>query len=159
LPQLVERAGNGAVGGGSITGFYTVLTEGDDQQDPIADAARAILDGHFVLSRRIAEAGMYPAIDIEQSVSRAMYDIVSAPQFGLSRQFRQTLSMYQQNRDLIAIGAYQRGSDPRIDAAIAGWPHMQRFLQQDMHERFGLNDSIAALQELSRVLGGPGNNA
>jgi flagellum-specific ATP synthase len=153
LPQLVERAGNGAVGGGSITGFYTVLTEGDDQQDPIADAARAILDGHFVLSRRIAEAGMYPALDIEQSVSRAMHDIVPESQFQSARHFRQTLSMYQQNRDLIAIGAYQRGSDPRIDAAIAGWPHMQRFLQQDMHDRHGIAESVAGLQELSRVLG------
>jgi flagellum-specific ATP synthase len=152
LPQLVERAGNGASGGGSITGFYTVLTEGDDQQDPIADSARAILDGHFVLSRRIAEAGMYPAIDIEQSVSRAMYDIVPRAQSTLARQFRQTLSTYQQNRDLVAIGAYQRGADPRIDAAINGWPHMQRFLQQDMHEQFGLDISINALQQLSPVL-------
>jgi flagellum-specific ATP synthase len=152
LPQLVERAGNGASGSGSITGFYTVLTEGDDQQDPIADSARAILDGHFVLSRRIAEAGMYPAIDIEQSVSRAMYDIVPRAQSTLARQFRQTLSTYQQNRDLVAIGAYQRGADPRIDAAINGWPHMQRFLQQDMHEQFKLDTSINALQQLSPVL-------
>jgi flagellum-specific ATP synthase len=148
LPQLVERAGNGASGGGSITGFYTVLTEGDDQQDPIADSARAILDGHFVLSRRIAEAGMYPAIDIEQSISRAMYDIVPKSQTVMARQFRQALSTYQQNRDLIAIGAYQRGSDPRIDSAIAGWPAMQRFLQQDMHEQFTLDASIAALQQM-----------
>jgi flagellum-specific ATP synthase len=155
LPQLVERAGNGASGGGSITGFYTVLTEGDDQQDPIADAARAILDGHFVLSRRIAEAGMYPAIDIEQSISRAMYDIVPKAQSVLARQFRQTLSTYQQNRDLIAIGAYQRGTDPRIDGAIAGWPHMQQFLQQDMHEQFSLDVSIAALQQMANVLNEP----
>jgi flagellum-specific ATP synthase len=155
LPQLVERAGNGASGSGSITGFYTVLTEGDDQQDPIADSARAILDGHFVLSRRIAEAGMYPAIDIEQSISRAMYDIVPKTQFALARQFRQTLSTYQHNRDLIAIGAYQRGSDPRIDAAIGGWPHMQRFLQQDMHEQVSLDASIGALQQLAPVLGEP----
>jgi flagellum-specific ATP synthase len=153
LPQLVERAGNGASGSGSITGFYTVLTEGDDQQDPIADSARAILDGHFVLSRRIAEAGMYPAIDIEQSISRAMYDIVPKTQFAMARQFRQTLSTYQQNRDLIAIGAYQRGSDPRIDAAINGWPQMQSFLQQDMHEQFGLTPSVNQLQQLVKTLG------
>jgi flagellum-specific ATP synthase len=153
LPQLVERAGNGASGSGSITGFYTVLTEGDDQQDPIADSARAILDGHFVLSRRIAEAGMYPAIDIEQSISRAMHDIVPKTQSTLARQFRQSLSTYQQNRDLIAIGAYQRGSDPRIDAAIAGWPQMQRFLQQDMHERVSLDASIGMLQQMAASFG------
>ncbi len=153
LPQLVERAGNGTEGAGSITAFYTVLTEGDDPQDPIADAARAILDGHFVLSRRIAEGGMYPAIDIEASVSRVMHDIVPRGQMALARQFRQTLSTYQQNRDLIAIGAYQRGSDPRIDAAIAAWPHLQTFLQQDMHERVDLQGSIAALGQLTNVVG------
>src|SRR4051812_6035756 len=125
LPHLVERAGNGASGSGSITAFYTVLTEGDDQQDPIADSARAILDGHFVLSRKIAEAGHYPAIDIEASISRVMHDIVPHEHTALARRFKQALSMYQQNRDLIAIGAYQRGSDPRIDAALALWPSMQ----------------------------------
>lgn len=148
LPQLVERAGNGAQGGGSITAFYTVLTEGDDQQDPIADSARAILDGHVVLSRRIAEAGQYPAIDVEASISRAMHDIVPAGHSTLARRFRQTLSTYQQNRDLIAIGAYQKGSDPRIDAAIANWPNVQRFLQQDMHEKVGYQESLAALGQV-----------
>jgi flagellum-specific ATP synthase len=148
LPQLVERAGNGADGSGSITAFYTVLTEGDDQQDPIADSARAILDGHFVLSRRIAEAGQYPAIDVEASISRVMHDIVPPQHSALARQFRQVLSLYQQNRDLIAIGAYQKGSDPRIDAAIALWPNMQRFLQQDMHESVNYASSLAALQQV-----------
>jgi flagellum-specific ATP synthase len=145
LPQLVERAGNGAEGSGSITAFYTVLTEGDDQQDPIADSARAILDGHFVLSRRIAESGQYPAIDVEASISRVMQDIVPQQHSTLGRQFRQALSLYQQNRDLIAIGAYQKGSDPRIDAAIELWPSMQRFLQQDMHEKVDYASSLAAL--------------
>jgi len=153
LPALVERAGNGAVGGGSITAFYTVLTEGDDQQDPIADSARAILDGHVVLSRRIAESGMYPAIDIEASVSRAMHDIVPSAQLIRARQFRQTLSTYRQNSDLIAIGAYQRGSDPRIDAAIAAWPQLQNFMQQDIHEQVNLHDSTTALDQLGRYLG------
>jgi len=148
LPKLVERAGNGAEGGGSITAFYTVLTEGDDQQDPIADSARAILDGHVVLSRRIAEGGQYPAIDVEASVSRAMHDIVPTEHSALARRFRQALSTYQQNRDLIAIGAYQKGSDPRIDAAIALWPTMQRFLQQDMHEKVGYAQSLAALRQV-----------
>jgi flagellum-specific ATP synthase len=145
LPQLVERAGNGASGGGSITAFYTVLTEGDDQQDPIADSARAILDGHFVLSRRIAEAGHYPAIDIEASISRVMHEIVPHEHSALARRFKQSLSMFQQNRDLIAIGAYHKGSDPRIDAAIALWPNMQKFLQQDISERVEYGRSLAEL--------------
>jgi flagellum-specific ATP synthase len=147
LPQLVERAGNGATGSGSITAFYTVLTEGDDQNDPIADAARAILDGHIVLSRRIAESGHYPAVDVEASISRAMHEIASSSHLTAARQFRQTLSTYQQHRDLIAIGAYQRGSDPRVDQALALWPRMQRFLQQDMRERVDLTASLAALTE------------
>src|SRR5687768_14694181 len=149
LPQLVERAGNGATGSGSITAFYTVLTEGDDQQDPIADSARAILDGHVVLSRRIAEAGQFPAIDVEASISRAMHDIVPKQHSDMARRFRQTLSTYSQNRDLIAIGAYQKGSDPRIDAAIAAWPNLQRFMQQDMHERVEYGRSLQELQAIA----------
>jgi flagellum-specific ATP synthase len=146
LPQLVERAGNGAEGSGSITAFYTVLTEGDDNNDPVADAARAILDGHVVLSRRIAESGHYPAIDIEASVSRAMHEIASPAQIQVARQFRQTLATYQQNRDLIAVGAYQRGSDPRVDNAVTLWPKMQKFLQQDIHERVDFAASLTALK-------------
>jgi flagellum-specific ATP synthase len=148
LPALVERAGNGVKGGGSITAFYTVLTEGDDNQDPIADSARAILDGHIVLSRRIAESGQYPAIDVEASVSRVMHEIVEKNQLNLARQFRQTLSTFQHNRDLIAIGAYQKGTDPRVDAAIATWPRMQKFLAQDMHEQVKIAQSVAALAEV-----------
>jgi flagellum-specific ATP synthase len=147
LPQLVERAGNGATGSGSITAFYTVLTEGDDQHDPIADSARAILDGHIVLSRRIAESGHYPAIDVEASISRVMQEIVPSSHAAAARQFRQLLSTYQQHRDLIAIGAYQRGSDPRVDQALALWPRMERFLQQDMRERVDLATSLAALND------------
>ena len=145
LPQLVERAGNGESGDGSITAFYTVLAEGDDQNDPIADAARAILDGHIVLSRRIADAGHYPAIDVEASVSRVMHDIVADEHLALARRLRQTSALYEHNRDLIAIGAYQRGSDPRIDAAIAHWPQIESYLRQDMHERVGFADSVAQL--------------
>ena len=145
LPQLVERAGNGADSRGSITAFYTVLVEGDDQNDPIADAARAILDGHVVLSRRIAESGHYPAIDVEASVSRAMHEIVPQTHVDLARRFRQILAAYEHNRDLISIGAYQRGSDPRVDAAIALWPNIQKFLQQDMRERVDFAASLTAL--------------
>jgi flagellum-specific ATP synthase len=134
LPQLVERAGNGTEGGGSITAFYTVLTEGDDQQDPIADSARAILDGHIVLSRRLAEAGHYPAIDIEASISRAMSHLVSEEQFARVQHFKRLYAHYQRNHDLVSVGAYVAGSDPLLDEAIARYPEMERFLKQGMFE-------------------------
>ncbi len=145
LPQLVERAGNGEEGGGSITAFYTVLVEGDDHNDPIADSARAILDGHFVLSRRIAESGRYPAIDVDASVSRVMHEIVDREHLDIARLLRQASATYESHRDLIAIGAYQRGSDPRVDAALALWPRIEAFLRQDMHERHDFAASLAAL--------------
>ncbi|CPR21050.1 Flagellum-specific ATP synthase FliI [Brenneria goodwinii] len=135
LPALVERAGNGIHGGGSITAFYTVLTEGDDQQDPIADSARAILDGHIVLSRQLAESGHYPAIDIEASISRAMTALIDEQHYTTVRQFKQLLSSYQRNRDLISVGAYASGSDPMLDRAISLYPQMEAFLQQGMFER------------------------
>jgi flagellum-specific ATP synthase len=144
----VERAGNGAKNRGSITAFYTVLTEGDDQQDPIADAARAILDGHIVLSRRIAESGQYPAIDVEASVSRVMQEIIPPEHSELARRFRQTLSIYQQHRDLISIGAYQKGTDPRIDTAMDLWPAMQKFLVQPIDQRVGHAEALNALRQL-----------
>jgi flagellum-specific ATP synthase len=148
LPQLVERAGNAGPDVGSITAFYTVLTEGDDQQDPIADSARAILDGHIVLSRRIAEAGHYPAIDVEASISRVMHDIVPKQQLQQARALKRLLSLYEHNRDLVAIGAYRAGSDPRIDAAIAAHPQIAEFLRQDLHEQVGFGDSVAQLADL-----------
>ena len=148
LPALVERAGNGMPGGGSITGIYTVLTEGDDPNDPIADTARGILDGHIVLSRSVADAGLYPAVDIEASVSRVAVDVTSAAQQSATRRFRQLYSAYRQNRDLIAIGAYQRGADPRVDAAIAAWPSIEAFLQQNANEGAGIDDSRARLAAL-----------
>ena len=135
IPQLVERAGNGPPGGGSITAFYTVLTEGDDQQDPIADAARAILDGHFVLSRSLAEEGHYPAIDIEASISRVMPHVVSMEQLNQAQRFKQLYARYQQTSDLISVGAYVAGSDPEIDFAIERFPAMKRFLQQGLNEQ------------------------
>jgi flagellum-specific ATP synthase len=134
LPQLVERAGNSDRGNGSITAFYTVLTEGDDQNDPIADAARAILDGHIVLSRSLAESGVYPAIDVEASISRAMHLIVDKAQMDLATRFRQVYGVYQHNRDLISVGAYRRGGDPRIDQAIDLFPRLQDFMRQDMYQ-------------------------
>lgn len=145
LPQLIERAGNAARGGGAITAFYTVLSEGDDQQDPIADAARAILDGHFVLSRELAEAGHYPAIDIEQSISRVMVDVVEPRQMDLARRFKQLYSRYQRNRDLISVGAYVAGSDPMLDEAIRRQLPMVGFLTQPMHESHGYDSCLEQL--------------
>ncbi len=148
LPQLVERAGNSDRGPGSITAFYTVLTEGDDQNDPIADAARAILDGHFVLSRRLAENGLYPAIDIEASISRAMHQICSREQLDLALRFKQVLSTWQQNRDLVSVGAWRRGADARLDLAVDQWPRLQEFLRQDMYESIGFERSQQDLKQL-----------
>ena len=144
LPQLVERAGTGDRGG-SITAFYTVLAEGDDQNDPIADAARAILDGHVVLSRELAEAGHYPAIDIEASISRVMVDVVAPEHEQVARRFKQIYSTYRQNKDLINVGAYQAGSDPQIDEAIVMYPQLTGFLKQHMREQVTWNDSLAGL--------------
>ena len=148
LPQLVERAGNGPVGGGSITAFYTVLVEGDDQQDPIADSARAILDGHFVLNRTLADAGHYPAIDIEQSISRAMTNLIPPDHLERVRRFKQLYSRYQRARDLLAVGAYAPGSDPLLDRAIQLYPQLELFLQQGIEERADAHHSLAALEIL-----------
>ncbi|QBP50020.1 flagellar protein export ATPase FliI [Burkholderia pseudomallei] len=154
LPALVERTGNGPEGGGSITAFYTVLTEGDDQQDPIADSARAILDGHVVLSRSLAEAGHYPAIDIEASISRAMTALIDDAHLDRVRQFKQMLSRYQRNRDLIAVGAYAPGRDAQLDRAIALYPRIESFLQQGFRECAPYAPSLAALDALFESEGG-----
>jgi len=148
LPQLVERAGQGGDGQGSISAFYTVLTEGDDLLDPIADAARAILDGHIVLSRELADGGHYPAVDIESSISRVMPMVTSAEHLQLVQQLRQIYSVYQQNKDLIAIGAYSKGSDLRIDQAISLMPVINFFLQQKMTEVIPYDQSLSQLQEI-----------
>jgi flagellum-specific ATP synthase len=145
LPALVERTGNGAEGEGSITAFYTVLTEGDDQQDTIADAARAILDGHIVLSRSLAESGHYPAIDIEQSISRAMHNITSVEHQKLARKLKQLNSRYMRSIDLISVGAYEAGSDPVLDTAIAKHGLIEQFLQQDISERADMEESVQIL--------------
>ena len=151
LPQLVERAGNGGKSQGSITGFYTVLTEGDDQHDPIADAARAVLDGHIVLSRRLGEAGHYPAIDVEASISRSMTGIVDGEHMQNARKFRELNSIYQQNRDLISVGAYSRGSDPSIDKAIDFNQKMMEFLRQGMHQPVSFSESLQQLKALMQA--------
>ncbi|HEU0276370.1 MAG TPA: flagellar protein export ATPase FliI [Rhodanobacteraceae bacterium] len=152
LPALVERAGTGADGEGSITAFYTVLTEGDDHRhDPVADAARAILDGHVVLSRDLAEAGHFPAIDVEASVSRVLPAVAAPGQLALAERFRQVYATWREHRDLITIGAYRKGSDPRVDEAITLWPAMEKFLRQPTGESVPM---ARALHELAAVLPG-----
>ncbi|MCX8618058.1 flagellar protein export ATPase FliI [Gilliamella sp. B2923] len=150
LPALVERAGNDAQGKGAITAFYTVLTEGDDQQDPIADSARAILDGHIVLSRQLAESGHYPAIDIEASISRVMTDLTAPEDERKSRLFKQLFSSFQRNRDLINVGAYVSGTDRLLDQAIKLFPAMQHFLQQGIDEHCSYQE---AYQQLLSIVG------
>jgi len=141
LPQLVERSGNGLNGAGSITAFYTVLSEGDDPQDPIADAARGILDGHIVLSRELAEAGHYPAIDIERSVSRVMPAVATREHVAAARRLRQLLAKFNKARDLIQLGAYAPGHDAELDTAVRLHPQIAELLQQDMHVRAALEPS------------------
>jgi flagellum-specific ATP synthase len=148
LPQLVERAGMGVGGRGSITAFYTVLTEGDDTNDPVADNARAILDGHIVLSRRLAERGQYPAVDIESSISRLM-SVVAAPEhYALARQFRHYYSLYEQNQDLFNVGAYQAGTNPELDRAVELRQLLTAYMQQDPLQPVG---SQAAIEQLGAI--------
>lgn len=155
LPQLVERAGPGAAGPGSITAIYTVLTDVDENNDPIADSARAILDGHIVLSRRLAESGHFPAIDIEASVSRAMNNITQPEHQAMAREFRRTYSTYQRNRDLLTVGAYEPGSDPELDLAVRARPAMEAFLQQDAKQAVPLAQAVAELQQFNQAAAQP----
>ncbi len=148
LPQLVERAGNGGSGGGSITAFYTILTESDDQGDPLAEAARAILDGHIVLSRRLAEQGCYPAIDVESSISRVMPNITESLHQQQARRFRQLYSTYQENYDLINVGAYTPGSNEQVDEAIQIYPRLLDFLRQEMNQPVSFRESLTNLDQL-----------
>lgn len=152
LPQLVERAGN-TDADGSITAIYTVLMEGDDHQDPVADTARAVLDGHIMLSRRIAEMGHYPAIDISASVSRAVNALLTPEQTRLAQKFKQLYTLYEQHRDLISVGAHERGSDPRVDQAIDCNPGLWEFLWQESRQSVNLAQSFADLEALAATWG------
>jgi flagellum-specific ATP synthase len=134
---------------GSITAFYTVLSEGDDQQDPIADAARGILDGHIVLSRDLAEAGHYPAIDVERSISRVMTAVTPREQVQAARRVRQLLARFNKARDLIQLGAYVPGHDGELDLAVRLQPQIVQLLQQDMHDATTFGDSVGALMALA----------
>ena len=148
LPRLIERSGQTEDGPGSITAFYTVLMEEDDLQDPIVDSARAILDGHFVLSRRLADRGHYPAIDVEASISRLMTKLTTPDEHRHAMRFRELWSRYIEQEDLINVGAYQAGSDPNTDQAIALNAAFRRFLQQTPEERVDLSGSLSALSAL-----------
>ena len=145
LPNLIERAGTDVHSGGSITAIYTVLAAGDDGNDPVVDSARSILDGHIVLSRQLAERGVYPAIDIGPSVSRVMTDIVDKPHLKAARTLRRHLATYEENRDLVLMGAYRAGADPAIDTAIACHPAVMEYIKQDPDEQVSLPDAAAEL--------------
>lgn len=148
ITKLVERAGNSAASGGSITGLYTVLADGDNQDDPVVDTARSILDGHIVLSRDLAQRGQYPAIDIAASLSRVMNDIVAPEHEALARQFRALVATYEANRDLVLMGAYRAGADPQLDRAIAMHERLVAFLCQARGQVIRLDDCVAELADL-----------
>lgn len=153
ITKLVERAGNSAASGGSITGLYTVLADGDNQDDPVVDTARSILDGHIVLSRDLAQRGQYPAIDVSASLSRVMEAIASPSHAILAREFRALVASYEANRDLVLMGAYRAGADPLLDRAIAIHERLCGFLNQDARTKIPLAASVAALEQ---VLGDAG---
>jgi flagellum-specific ATP synthase len=145
LPKLIERAGNDA-GQGSITALYTVLAEGDDAADPVVDASRAALDGHVMLSRKLANGGHYPAVDVLSSVSRVMNDVVDVNHRTLAREGREVLAAYRESADLIEVGAYLAGSNPRVDRALRCIGALNSFLRQDPEQRFGLPETMGALR-------------
>jgi flagellar biosynthesis/type III secretory pathway ATPase len=151
LPRLLERAGTSEKG--SITGLYTVLAEGDDMQDPIADTVRSILDGHIVLSRTLAQENHYPAIDVLQSVSRLFTTLSTPEHLVASGVIRDAMFAYQQARDLINIGAYVAGSNPQIDRALRLHPHIQRFLRQTPDTSTDLHETIARIRSIANEEG------
>lgn len=146
ITKLIERAGNSQASGGAITGLYTVLADGDDQNDPVVDTARAILDGHIVLSREIAQRGQYPAVDVSASLSRVMSDIVDPEHAAAARRFRALSSVYEANRDMVLMGAYRQGVDLLLDEAIGLQRSMSAFLGQGHGERHSIAASVEALQ-------------
>lgn len=146
IPSLVERSGTGGAGEGSITAFYTVLADGDDTiSDPVVDTARAILDGHIVLSRRQTQLGLYPAVDVTASVSRVMSDITPARHQAAAIRFRRLVSLFMENRDLMLMGGYQSGQDPELDLAVSLWPDLTGFIKQAPNEPANYADSQKGL--------------
>jgi flagellum-specific ATP synthase len=149
MPELVERVGNGANPDGSITAFYTVLLEGDDTNDPVADTARGILDGHFFLSRELADSGHYPAVDVEKSISRVMPKVASKDHILAARKMKQLYSRYMRGRDLVSMGAYIAGTDAELDEALKAWPKIQNFLRQESEVAIPLSKTLEALLKIS----------
>ena len=148
IPSLIERTGNGVLNEGSITAFYTVLADSDDHNDPVVDSARAILDGHIILSREQSQLGIYPAIDIKNSISRIMDDIVSEDQKKLAKHFKKLVSVYQESRDLVLMGGYTKGQDIAIDEAHEMWPKIVDFIKQDQNFKSNYDASIKDLKSL-----------
>jgi flagellum-specific ATP synthase len=148
IPALVERSGTGLNGQGSITSFYTVLADGDDTNDPVVDTARAILDGHILLSRQQAQMGIYPAVDVPASVSRVMTEIVSPEHIAAGQMFRRLMSLYMENRDLLLMGGYSAGQDPDLDLAVQLWPQLISLIQQPQTDLADFESSAAALTGL-----------
>ena len=148
LPRLLERAGPGLAGSGAITGLFSVLVEGDDHNEPVADAVRGILDGHIVLDRAIAERGRFPAVNVLRSLSRTMPQCNSADEQAVVDQARRVLSVYDNMGELIRLGAYRAGSDPEVDAAIKLYPKLEAFLSQGKGERGVLGDGYGALAQI-----------
>ena len=148
IPRMIERTGSGAAGQGTITSIYTVLADGDDANDPVVDSARAILDGHLLLSRQQTQMGIYPAIDIPASVSRVMNDIIDDKQAESARQFRRLVSLYMENRDLILMGGYAPGQDSELDLAVNLWPKLMQHIQQLGGEKADFGASRNALVKL-----------
>ena len=148
IPALVERSGTGLNGQGSITSFYTVLADGDDTNDPVVDTARAILDGHILLSRQQAQMGIYPAVDVPASVSRVMTEIVSPEHIAAGQMFRRLMSLYMENRDLLLMGGYSAGQDPDLDLAVQLWPQLISLIQQPQTDLADFESSVAALTGL-----------
>ena len=148
IPNLVERTGNGSGSEGSITGFYTVLADSDDANDPVVDTARAILDGHILLSREQAQMGIYPAIDVNASVSRVMNDIVDKNHIQAAQLFRRLTSLYMANRDLILMGGYSPGQDQDLDLAVQIWPQLMDHIKQPFDKSSQYKESVSSLKKL-----------
>jgi flagellum-specific ATP synthase len=148
IPKLIERSGPGIDQQGSITAFYTVLADGDDENDPVVDTARAILDGHIVLSRQQAQLGIYPAIDVQSSVSRVMNEIIDETHSEYARAFRKFITLYLENRDLILMGGYTQGKDPDLDIAVALWPNLIAHIRQLEGTASNFEESKAGLLKL-----------
>ena len=155
LPKLLERAGPGPEGTGSITGLFTVLVEGDDHNEPISDSVRGIIDGHIVLERSIADKGRYPAIDILKSVSRMMPDCNTVDENVVVQRARALLASYEEMADMIRLGAYRKGSDPQLDEAIYYYPTLEKFLTQGKNERIEIDEGYQQLSDLLDMTDSP----